>query len=189
MTAAQEGHVRRFKVQPGTLISGAAMISFIDNANANDAAPIVKKHGFENVDPDKWYSLTDFHRFLYELEQRSAVTYNLIAIGIGVAHHAHMPPNMDSPDFAQMIERSSEHYQGNFRNGDVGHKEAIKLGPKHYKVVHEKTMMPDDLEYGVMYGFAKRFLPPGTPFTIWYDENVLRMDEGGDQTVIHVRWE
>jgi hypothetical protein len=47
--------------------------------------------------------------------------------------------------------------------------------------------MPDDLEYGILYGFAKRFLA-GTQFTVWYDEDLPRMDQGGDQTVIHVKW-
>jgi hypothetical protein len=181
--------MRKFKVQPGTQVSGASILSTIKNLKSADMAPVVKKYGFEDVQSDQWYPLEDFHRCLHEVEQLPSASLNLVAIGMAAADYAHMPPELGVPTFPQMVEGWDEHYQANFRDGDVGHKTTVKVGPQHYKVVHENTMMPDDLEYGVMYGFAKRFLPPGTQFTVWYDEDIPRLDEGGDQTVIHVNWE
>jgi hypothetical protein len=35
----------------------------------------------------------------------------------------------------------------------------------------------------------RRLAPPGTQFTIYYDDDILRRDLGGDVTVIHVEWE
>lgn len=181
--------MRKIVCEPGTQVAGATVMSLIENVQAADLSELVKKYGFENVAPNMWYSLEDFLRFLAEMVENPEMTFNSVAIGMSIADTAHMPPGMESPSFTEMVEGWDAHYQANFRNGDVGHKVTVKLSPKHYKVVHNNTKMPDDLEYGVLYGFAKRFLPPGTDFTVWYDEDVIQMDEGGDQTVLHVSWE
>ncbi len=47
---------------------------------------------------------------------------------------------------------------------------------------------PDDLVYGVVFGFARRLLPPDVYFTVYYDAALPRRDEGGIETVIHVEW-
>lgn len=181
--------MRKFHVQAGTQVSGATVISVIENVNASEIAPLVQKYGYQDIEPDQWYPLEDFHRFFYELQQRPGMMSNLVAIGMGIARTALMPPGLTNPTFEQMVEAWDDHYQSNFRNGDVGHKTTILVAPQHYQIVHKNTMMPDDLEYGVLYGFAKRFLPPGTSFTVWYDEDIPPMDRGGDQTVLHVSWE
>ena len=49
---------------------------------------------------------------------------------------------------------------------------------------------PDDFNYGIMYGFALRYLPPHSDFIVSYDPQVTPRDRGGEQgcTVIHIRW-
>jgi hypothetical protein len=45
------------------------------------------------------------------------------------------------------------------------------------------------MTYGMAYGMAKRWLPRGTHFSVRYDPNIPNMDNGGEVTIIHVKWE
>jgi hypothetical protein len=53
------------------------------------------------------------------------------------------------------------------------------------------VVYPDDMSYGILYGYARRFLPPGTKFKVYYDPDVLPRDQGGSEnyTIIHISWE
>jgi hypothetical protein len=130
-----------------------------------------------------------FLDFLNTLHQNTNLIDNLVAIGISIADNALMPGELENFTFEQFIRFWDQHYQANFRNGDVGHKTTTKVGDEHYKIVLDQNILPDDLEYEVLYGFAKRFLPPHTHFTVWYDEDVPSRDQGGEQTIIHISWE
>jgi hypothetical protein len=46
---------------------------------------------------------------------------------------------------------------------------------------------PDDLMYGMMYGFVRRLAPAGSGHIVAYDETITRKDQGGDYTVIHIQ--
>ena len=53
------------------------------------------------------------------------------------------------------------------------------------------TTTPDDMSYGLLYAYARRFLPPGTQFTVYYDPDIPARDYGGDreETIIHIEWD
>ena len=66
---------------------------------------------------------------------------------------------------------------------------AEKVEDTYYRVTHQ-TVWPDDLLYGLAYGFARGRLPEGTNFTVWYENQDNRLDNGSaDKTVICVQWE
>jgi hypothetical protein len=181
--------MRTITVEPSTEIIGATVLSLVQNMTAADFAPLLSKYGFDKIDPDKWYPLQDFVDLLAELTQHPKLTLSLVAIGMSIAEVAPMPPELVNAPFSKLVEGWNEHYHASTRNGEVGDKTTIKVADRHYKIVHDQTIMPDDLEYGVLYGFAQRFLPPNTQFDVWFDEDVPRMDEGGDQTILHVSWD
>jgi hypothetical protein len=183
------GTMRNLACEPGTEISGVAMLSLIENVRGDALIPLVKKHGLEDIDSARWYPAENYLDFLNDLVRHPDLMFNLVAIGMSIAEIGLMPPGLENATFPQMVEKWDQHYQANFRNGDVGNKTTVQVDRQHYKIVHNKTVIPDDFEYGVLYGFAKRFLPPGTQFTVWFDEDTPRMDEGGEQTIIHVQWE
>jgi hypothetical protein len=183
------GMMRTIQIEPGTQISGATVLSLVENMTAADFAPLISKYGFDAIDPDKWYPLQDYLDFVADAVENRGLAFNLVAIGMSIAEVAIMPPELANASFPQMVMGWDDHYQANFRNGDVGRKTTIKVADQHYKIVHDQTVVPDDIEYGVLYGFAQRFLPPDTLFDVWFDEDVPRMDEGGDQTILHVSWD
>ncbi len=181
--------MRTYACDSGTEVSGATLSSLIENVNHDDIAPFLDQYGLDHIRADKWYPGEIFIDFLNEMVHHPNVMYNLVAIGISIAEVAIMPAGLDNVPFAEFVSSWDEHYQANFRNGYVGRKTTVQVDHKHYKVILDQTILPDDLEYGVLYGFAKRFLPPGTPFSIWYDEDEARMDDGAERTVLHVLWE
>jgi hypothetical protein len=181
--------MKQFTCEPGTEVAGATVLSLVQNINSDDIAPVLEQYGFSTIAPKQWYSLNAFLGLLSEMINHPNVMYNQVAIGISIAEVAIMPPHLQSASFEEMVEAWDEHYQANFRNGYVGHKQTIRVGNNHYKVIFNQTIMPDNIEYGVLYGFAKRFLPSGSHFTVWFDESVPQMDQGGEQTVLHVKWE
>ena len=90
----------------------------------------------------------------------------------------------------QVLMRWDDMYQMLHRNADVGGITVEKIAEKHYKTSHT-VIYPDDMSYGVLFGFARRFLPPGTPFKVYYDPEIPPRDRGGEQdaTIIHIEWE
>ncbi len=75
------------------------------------------------------------------------------------------------------------------RNGDVGHVITQKITDTSYRII-QQNVFPDDLCYGLAYGFARAHLPLGTNFRVWYEDYDHRIDNGdSDQTVICVSWE
>jgi hypothetical protein len=79
-------------------------------------------------------------------------------------------------------------YPSRHRNGDAGTISAEQVEENHVKVVLD-IYYPDDLMYGIFYGLARLFLPEESRYTIMYDENHVRKDQGGDTTIIHVMWD
>ena len=179
----------RKSVSSRTEFSGAALLSILQNLNSQEIEPFARKYDLEQIDPDGWYPLQNFLNFLNELTQHPNLVPNMVALGLGISELALMPLQLENSTFEEVVKGWDLHYQANFRNGDVGRKTTIQVGRRHYKIIHDRTVIPDDVEYGVLYGFARQFLPQGTYFKVWYDEDVLRMDHGGDQTVLHVAWD
>ena len=81
-----------------------------------------------------------------------------------------------------MMEHS---YHMQHRKGDIGNVVTEKIDEGHFKLT-DTGIYPDNLQYGVCYGFVRRFRPPGQSFRVKFDEDIPRRDEGGEVTIIHV---
>ncbi len=76
---------------------------------------------------------------------------------------------------------------GNFA-GDIGNIITTKISDTHYTCTNS-DLYPDDLAYGIIYGYAKRFLPRGTAFKVYYDANAPQRDrDSAPSSVLHVEW-
>jgi hypothetical protein len=79
-------------------------------------------------------------------------------------------------------------YQTRHRNGDPGWIQAERMARGHVRMTL-KIPYPDDIFYGLFYGFATRFLARGVSRIIEYDPDMPTREQGGDVTVIHVIWD
>jgi hypothetical protein len=154
--------------------------------NKEDILPVLDKHNLTRIDPDRWYPLQQWLDILSELSEQSNAMFNMVAIGTAVSETAVLPPGADQLSLEDILFAINDVYQMQHR-GHVGSVRTEKVADKHIRLI-VRVPYPDDLEYGTAYGFARRFLPKGTPFTVKYDEGTQRHDEGGDSTIIHVTW-
>lgn len=178
--------MRELKCPPETEISGDGILSLTQNVSAQEIQPILERHNLGEIERDEWYPAQDYLDVLADI--RDAFYMNLVAVGMAVGENTHLPPELEQMSLGGILEQWDAHYQMHHRNADIGYGETEKISDNHYKITINGGIYPDDLEYGVAYGFAKRFLPDGEDFIVEYDPDVKRMDHGGDKTVIHVKW-
>jgi hypothetical protein len=143
----------------------------------------------EDVDADKWYPLQPVLDVLKVLSTNRGSVMNLIAVGVKIAEYGVQPEDIINAPLPVVLEHWQDHMNLSFRNGNPGEIITEKVNDKFYKLT-QKNMFPDDLCYGLAYGFARSRLPLGTNFKVSYEDYDNRIDNGGaDKTVICVEWE
>ncbi|MEP7286054.1 MAG: hypothetical protein ABI947_09830 [Chloroflexota bacterium] len=149
---------------PNAEVIGRSMLSNFQNLNKDHFVPILKQHGIEEIDPQGWYSQQKWLDILKEVSETSGDgMFDFVAVGLSIAKLAPFPPQITTIDIA--FDAMAKVYQGNHRNGYVG--EWVTEVSEPNKIVERvNAPYPDDFVYGVTYGIAKRFLPPGTAFTV-----------------------
>ena len=169
---------------------GYAMLGFVQCIRGEEIKPYLKKHGLSNVDPEGWYPIQKWLDVLSDLaeERPGEAMFDFVAVGMKIMEVAQFPPQLDSMPFEQVFIALADDYRTAQHRGNVGEivNELVEEG--HMKGTI-RTPYPDDYWYGLFYGTARRFLPPGTHFIVKYDEDTPRRDEGGDVTIIHITWE
>ncbi len=182
--------MRKLTCPPSTITIGQNLRAFTDNLLGSNTEPIMRKHGMVNLDPNTWYPLHKLLDAINELAETPNHTLNFVAIGMMVGEIIPFPPEYGEPTLENVIHHWDDLYQGLHRNGYVGGIRYEKVGKRHDKTMHSTTY-PDDMSYGLLYAYARRFLPPGTQFTVYYDPDIPARDYGGDreETIIHIEWD
>ena len=104
------------------------------------------------------------------------------------AEQAMVPPQFSQMNLGDVLMGVTQVFDLNNRGSDYGSCKAEKVGDKHVKVTL-RAATPDDIWYGVFYGFVRRFAPKGVHFTVKYDSDIPRRENGGEFTIIHITWE
>ena len=181
--------MRKRTCDPSVEISGQTLMAYFDNAKSNITVPVFAKHGIPSADPAKWYPLQVVLDVLYEVGTQFDGTSNLVAVGVKIAEYGVLPDDWKTVNLPMVLEGWDHHLYSSVRNGDVGHIFTEKVNDTFYKVT-QQNVFPDDLCYGLAYGFARSRLPLGTNFKVWYEDYDHRIDRGdADKTVICVSWE
>jgi hypothetical protein len=185
--------MKKFTAPPNVELAGYMAMSFINNLQSEETRHIIEKHGLGHIDPNAWYpamQLMDAMNEMVATGQNFSSAF--VAIGMGIAKALPMPPEMPNPTLGEVLMHVWDTgYLSVHRNhnNDIGHIKTEKVDEKHYITTHDH-LYPDDFSYGIAYGFAKRFLPEGVPFKVYYDPDLPQRDEDdADVTVIHVKWE
>ncbi len=169
---------------------GQGMMMFMSAITVDEFEDILEKHGLKQVELEKWYPQQNWLDVLNDIAASEAgnASQMFISIGMKVIETAKFPAEISNMDIHTLLSIWNNVYQTNHRGTDIGGMEYTKIGDKHIQM-KIRIPFPDDLEYGVYWGIARRFLPPGTNFAVTYDENVPRREHGGTHTIIHINWE
>lgn len=180
--------MRHLTVDPNVEVIGTNVLGIVNNLNVDEMQTYLEKHGLVDVKPDKWYPAQQWLDVMNDLRTAANFTQNLIAAGMSVAQHIELPPELEKGGVVAFLHAWDDIYQMQHRGGDIGEVKVETLAPTHIKTIH-RHIYPDELTYGVGYGFARRLVPVGTHVAVFYDENLPRLDEGdGEQTIIHFKW-
>lgn len=172
---------------PDAEVLGGAIHGFIQATNRDNIWPHLEKLGMTEIDPAAWYPKQLYIDLWNSIvESNEAHMFDFVSIGMTIAQLA-WPKELDGQPFETIVIGWTDAFDTVNRGADRGYIRAEKVADQHYKIIH-CTPDPDDLNYGVVYGTCRRFLPESTDFTVYYDEDTPRRDVGGEETIIHVEW-
>ncbi len=169
-------------------VIGQAVLSYVDNIEAYNIAPLLAENGISDIQPDQWYPLLSVLNTLNQLTTMPNLTTNFVAVGLRIAENMVLPPELVNAHVSEILMLWDDLYHLQHRGGEIGYVKVEKISETHYKTIH-KHLYPDDLVYGLAYGMCRVFLPKDATFTVEYDKDTKRLDEGGDFTIVHVKWE
>jgi hypothetical protein len=181
--------MRHLSCPPEAETLGVNFHAFTDNLQGKDVRPIMEKHGVADLEPLEWYPAINLLNALNEVAENPNMLMNMVAIGMKIGESVPLPPEMENPTLPEVLMAWDAIYQGIHRKGDMGGIQCIKHGEKHYETIHT-VPYPDDMSYGILYAYGRRFLPAGSNFTVFYDPNCPARDYGGtsDGTSIQIKW-
>lgn len=182
--------MRILTAPPGSETIGLMFGTFVDNLQSAETRPVMVKHNLVGLDPMGWYPAQRLLDALNELSSNSNQSANLVAIGMRIGETVPLPPEMLDPQIEDVLAIWNDLYQMLHRGGDLGCIRYEKVADKHCKTIHT-VPYPDDMSYGVLYGYGKRFLSASTHFRVFYDPDFPARDYGGtgESTIIHIKWE
>jgi hypothetical protein len=185
--------MRKLTAPPDVEIIGLMANAYIHNLQNKDTLPIFEKYGMTDIDLNTWYPANQFMDALNEMVA-SGKNYSsaFVAIGMEIGKTLPMPPELANPTLGDVLTLVWDAgYKAVHRNhdGNIGGVATEKINDKHYKTIHTHLYF-DDMSYGIAYAFAKRFLPEGTHFTVYYDPDLPQRDmDDAETTVLHIKWE
>jgi hypothetical protein len=182
--------MRKLTCPPELEVLGINLVAFADNLQGSETSPIIEKYGLTNADPQGWYPTLNLLNALNEIATKANVATNMTAIGMKIGGMVPMPPGLENATLEQALSVWDGAYQYLHRGADCGRIDIEKVNDHCFKTIHS-VVYPDDMSYGILYAYGKRFLPPKTHFSVFYDPEVKARDYGGtgDATYINIKWD
>ncbi|MBZ0308307.1 MAG: hypothetical protein K8I82_19740 [Anaerolineae bacterium] len=179
----------RLSPNPETEIIGQVLAAYVDDLRSESRGTVLDVYQVSEINPQAWYPAMPWLDYLYSLASQTGFSTMMVAVGLKVAETARMPPEMRGISLGEILMMWNTHYHANHRYGEIGEIFTEKVNEKYYRTIHNH-LYPDDMNYGIAYGFARVFSPAGTRVSVWYENPDHRLDKGGgDETIISVRWE
>ncbi len=171
-----------------TEIRGQMMIDFEEALNSYSFLPIIKKHGFDQIQPDQWYPIQQWLDVLSEINDTGGML-DFVSIGMQQIENHEWPPEVTQMGLVEFLEgAANEIYHTNYRGPEAGRIYVDCLSETQIAVVL-RVPEPDDLWYGNLYALARQFLPPKSFPILEYEPGHFRRDYGGDTTRILITTE
>lgn len=168
-------------------VIGQVLFIFSRNMKASELQALLNKYNIREPNPTKWYFVNDILNLFQDIISQPEAMYNLVSIGMAVAEYALLPAEFTNMTADSFFLNVNQVYQMQHK-GNVGELTTLKIGDGHYKI-EIVSPYPDDFWYGIMYGWAKRYVPVESQFTVRYDNAIIRRDLGGEKTVVEIEWQ
>jgi hypothetical protein len=172
---------------PDHEIRGQLLVDCENAIGRSRTRPLFEKHGLVNIDPQAWYSEQQWLDVLSDMADLGDPMFDFVSLGIKIAENVTFPPGFDSLPLLTVLQNGSRVFHMNSRGSETGEITVETLNDKHVKLAF-RVPDPDDFWYGIVFGYVRRCMPKGTHFTVFYDKEIPRREQGGEVTIIHVEW-
>lgn len=169
-------------------ILGQFIVAYYDATNSDHFNHFFERNNLGRINPDEWYPLQDLLNVFNDMVDDRSDMMDFISIGMNMAENADLPSDFDSMDVPELMKQAGNIFMSAFRGSDVGEIGVELVSDNHVKV-HYVTPFPDDVVYGTLYGFLRRYSDNSSSIKAYYDPNLTRRDQGGEVTVIHAEWQ
>lgn len=183
--------MRTYTAPAGLMVSGTTTLSFVDNIGAGEFQDLIAKHGLDNIDTTQWYPVQQVFDLFNDITARmGGVGQVFVAMGMRIAEQSDFPPEMkEELTLIGILEGWQEHYAVNHTGGELPPVTTVKLADTHYQMhFRPDHLYPFDLVYGMVYGFCRLLLPPGTAFVVKYDDEKNPYRDYSKGVIVDVRW-
>ena len=110
---------------------------------------------------------------------------DLVSIGMKIPHTAVFPPGIDSIESG--LNSIDVVHHMNHRGGEIGVYQATTVSEQQIDVLCRKPY-PDNFDYRIIYGLARRFCPVGYSAAVYHDDSAPCREHGADSCLYHVKW-
>lgn len=150
----------KYEINPEAEIQGVALLTLAQSQNLYNFTDLVEKYGYDQINPDEWYSLQSALMFLQDLTERHSSTENMVSIGMKLFDVMPLPPEVTTiADGLGMFNLMNQTVQRNVEPSRDWY-EVEQIDDEHIKFV-DKGAYPHDLVYGEVYSVARRLRPDG----------------------------
>jgi hypothetical protein len=170
---------------PDAELIGQSMLVTIE-AMGSSVLPLLKKHGIENIHPDRWYPQQPFLDFFRDVASGDfSSVFDLVSIGMKAPEIALWPENVKSIQDA--LFSIGEAYKMNHRGSEFGYYKATQTGEREIEM-ECKNPYPCDFDYGLVYNTAKLYLPADGQLTVEHAATGRCRQHGDDVCTYIVSW-
>jgi hypothetical protein len=177
-----------YTCDPNLEIPGRVAHALLESINRDNYLHILERHGLSDINENSWYRLQGLLNVLNDMNEQGGAMMDFVSIGLAAATNSILPPELQDLPLDKFLPAYAQYYQQVNRKGDPGEIRVETRAHNHVVLTLLDIPFPDDLMYGLFYGYARRFARPGMHFTVKYDDEITRRGLGGEYTVIHITW-
>jgi hypothetical protein len=182
---------RYLAFEPGAELSGKSAQALTSCIIHTEIEAILVRHNLNNIDVDAWYPVQAVLDVFSDLAATGSHVKYFLGIGMAGADNLfnNLPPWMEGVDLLQILCGYEQFYKARHRSssgGNTGYIKAEQVEENHI-IARIRVPYPDDVYYGLIYGLARHFRPADKDFEVYYDVYQPRREQGGSETVIHIR--
>ena len=173
---------------PKVEVHGQPMQTFLECITKSSVKRVLDKLEIKEIDPEKWYPQQLWMDIFNELAAKKLKLSTFVDLGMRVIELTRYPEEVKNIPFVDfMVGGANQTHSHNHRGGDAGDYDVSLVADNHI-VVKARVPYPDDFVYGCFYQLTKQFKPEGSTFSVKYDPNLKKRENGGERTVINITW-
>ncbi len=172
-------------IHPDAVVLGQSMLAFVECSARDEIWDVLEAHGLHEIDPDQWYSQQAWLDVLRDVMHQGNAMFNLVSIGMKLSEKFPMPPEINT--IGDALAALDDIFRMSNPDAEPGIMQVEMVEPRHVRVL-SMTPYPDDFEYGVIYGLARQYLPPGGDLVVRHVDDAPCRKDGEDSCTYDIRW-